>query len=162
MSGVSFSFGGILTVIEDFRGPKGVWTMRDKGEVVFRSSMKAQPTLSHYGITELARAGLLKFVVSTNMDALHLRSGLPVHMLSEQHGNKHKERCEQCDSEYYRQYDTLETVTSTRGHYTGRICTFCNGKLKDTIVHFSESLHPKDMTMALYHARASDLAVVMG
>jgi len=162
---VIYTGAGISTSanIPDFRGPRGVWTMREKGESLFRSGQtKITPTLGHYAITELARRGLIKFVCSTNMDALHLRSGLPYHMIAEQHGNKHKERCEQCGTEYYRQYDTLETVTSMRGHHTGRQCTFCYGRLKDTIVHFSENLRTEDMNVSLYQARVSDLAVVLG
>jgi NAD+-dependent protein deacetylase sirtuin 7 len=74
--------------IPDFRGPTGVWTMREKGKSVGGKNLhKAFPTFAHYCVTELVRRALLRFVVSTNMDALHLRSGLPVHLISEQHGN---------------------------------------------------------------------------
>jgi NAD+-dependent protein deacetylase sirtuin 6 len=146
----------------DFRGPNGVWTLREKGKLQGRVVDKYYPTLSHYAVTELARRGLVKYVISTNMDALHFRSGLPGHLLNEQHGNKHKERCEKCAMEFFRQYDTLETVTSTRSHLTGRNCTFCGGRLRDTIVHFSEPVKPEDMMLAMYNARKSDLAVVIG
>jgi mono-ADP-ribosyltransferase sirtuin 6 len=96
------------------------------------------------------------------MDALHRRSGLPSHLINEQHGDKHKERCERCGMEFFRQYDTLETVMSSRSHLTGRNCTFCGGRLRDTIVHFSEPVKPEDMLLAMYHARKCDLAVVLG
>lgn len=55
--------------IPDFRGPQGVWTLRDKGK--YRNKAKglndARPTFAHYAITDLVRRGLIKFVVTTNM-----------------------------------------------------------------------------------------------
>jgi hypothetical protein len=74
----------------------------------------------------------------------------------------HKERCERCCSCYYRQYNTLDTVRISREHFTGRLCDWCGGRLRDTIVHFSENLHQVDMNNALYHARQSDLSLVLG
>ena len=41
----------------------------------------------------LQERGLLSFVVSTNVDGLHLRSGIPPACLAELHGNAFLERC---------------------------------------------------------------------
>jgi mono-ADP-ribosyltransferase sirtuin 6 len=91
---------GISTAagIPDFRGPQGVWTRekrREKveGGVAFEV---AQPTLTHQIITEMVEVGVVRFVVSQNVDGLHLRSGLPRECLSELHGNVMMERCERC------------------------------------------------------------------
>lgn len=161
---VFYSGAGISTSanIPDYRGPKGVWTLREKGKIANIEFSDKHPTFSHYAITELARHGLVKFVQSTNLDGLHLRSGLPAHLISEQHGNKHKEICEKCGYQYYRQFDTGETVEYWRLHFTGRNCTFCNGRLKDSIIHFSEDLREDDMLLSLHHAHKSDLSVVLG
>jgi NAD+-dependent protein deacetylase sirtuin 6 len=138
--------------------------MRDKGtlNILGRIAERFYPTFTHYSITELVRQGLVGYVISTNMDALHARSGLPVHLLNEQHGNKHKERCERCSKDYYRQFDTLKTVNSPRGHLTGRNCTFCGERLRDSIVHFSEFVRPEEVMTAMYNSRKCDLAVVLG
>jgi len=124
---------------------------------------QARPTKTHYAITQLARKHLIHFVISTNMDGLHLRSGLPRHMIVEQHGNCYKEICENCQTEYYRQYDTLKTVVHSRKHHTGRHCTWCGGQLQDTIVHFSENFRGEHVQpISMHHARKCDLAIVMG
>ena len=78
----------VLIKRKDFRGPQGVWTLRSKGQMAKAKNLtQASPTYSHYAITELAKRKLIKFIVTTNMDSLHLRTGLPKHFISEQHGN---------------------------------------------------------------------------
>jgi len=74
----------------------------------------AKPTYAHYAITELTRRHLVKFVISTNMDALHLRSGLAPHLIMEQHGNSYKEICKECKMTYMRPYRVTDEVVNRR------------------------------------------------
>ena len=65
--------------IPDFRGPKGVWTLEKQGrkvetDVTFED---ARPTLAHMALVGLVRAGVIKYVISQNVDGLHLKSKLP-------------------------------------------------------------------------------------
>ncbi|KAH3767829.1 silent information regulator family protein [Pelomyxa schiedti] len=162
---VLYSGAGISTSggIPDFRGPQGVWTLRDKGlHVGGKDICGASPTLAHYAVTELARKLLIRFVITTNMDGLHLRSGLPNHLLVELHGCCYKEWCSGCGKYFMRAYDVAEG-TNTREHWTKRRCNFCNTQLQDTIVHFSETYRSQmDPMTAMYHSRTADLAIVMG
>uniref|UniRef100_A0A6B2LCP3 Regulatory protein SIR2 homolog 7 n=1 Tax=Arcella intermedia TaxID=1963864 RepID=A0A6B2LCP3_9EUKA len=166
---VFYSGAGISTSanIPDFRGPEGVWTLKDKGKLLEEGKIipidQIKPTYAHYAITHLLRKRWVHFVITTNMDALHLRSGTPPHLLIEQHGNSFKEICSKCKMTFLRSYMVTETVEDPRVHTTGRRCTFCGGELMDTIVHFSEAFRGMhDEVISLYHARKADVAVVMG
>jgi mono-ADP-ribosyltransferase sirtuin 6 len=68
--------------------------------------------------------GRVQFIISTNMDGLHMRSGMPAHMMVELHGNIYKESCERCQKEYYRPFEvrhvcTLEFGLSLAGRMGG-------------------------------------------
>ncbi|XP_064429405.1 NAD-dependent protein deacylase sirtuin-6 isoform X4 [Mirounga angustirostris] len=108
-SNVVFHTGaGISTAsgIPDFRGPHGVWTMEERGlapkfDTTFES---ARPTQTHMALVQLERVGLLRFLVSQNVDGLHVRSGFP------------------------RQY-VRDTVVGSMGlKATGRLCTVAKAR----------------------------------
>ncbi|KAJ0986866.1 hypothetical protein J5N97_005222 [Dioscorea zingiberensis] len=102
---VAFTGAGISTScgIPDFRGPKGIWTLQREGKALPEASLPfhcARPSLTHMALVELERAGILKFVISQNVDCLHLRSGIPRQKLAELHGNSFRELCPSCGEEY--------------------------------------------------------------
>lgn len=59
--------------------------------------------------------------------------------LFELHGNSNLEKCEKCGHEYLRDF---RCSSGLRNHLTGRKCddVQCGGNLKDTIIHFGETL----------------------
>lgn len=62
---------------------------------------------SDMAIVALVRAGLVKHVVSQNVDGLHVRSGLPRQHLCEVHGTAFAEWCDQVGA-LYTSVDALE------------------------------------------------------
>jgi mono-ADP-ribosyltransferase sirtuin 6 len=89
---VFFTGAGISTEsgLPDFRGPDGVWTRRDKGlppRPLSASWDSVEPNTGHYAIVELQKIGKLKFLISQNVDNLHLKSGIRLELLAELHGN---------------------------------------------------------------------------
>ncbi|XP_038079094.1 NAD-dependent protein deacetylase sirtuin-6-like [Patiria miniata] len=160
-AGISTSAG-----IPDFRGPKGVWTLEKQGQkpdvnVTFDGAV---PTPTHRVLIELERTGFVKYVVSQNVDGLHLRSGFPRDRLSELHGNMFVEQCDKCNKQYIR-----DTAVPTLGlKPTGGQCTQtkprgkCRGKLRDTILDWEDALPDDDLERAEKHSRQADLALCLG
>ncbi|XP_038973347.1 NAD-dependent protein deacetylase SRT1 isoform X2 [Phoenix dactylifera] len=162
---VAFTGAGISTScgIPDFRGPKGVWTLQRSGKGVPEASLpfhRALPSLSHMALVELERAGILKFVISQNVDSLHLRSGIPREKLAELHGNSFREICPSCGTEYLRDFE-VETIGMKE---TPRRCadTKCGAKLKDTVLDWEDALPPKEMNFAEKHCRTADIVLCLG
>ncbi|XP_034470350.1 NAD-dependent protein deacetylase sirtuin-6 [Hippoglossus hippoglossus] len=162
-AGISTSAG-----IPDFRGPKGVWTLEEKGEsprfdITFED---ARPSLTHMALVGLQRAGYLKYLISQNVDGLHVRSGFPRDLLSELHGNMFVEECEKCGRQYVR-----EKVIGVMGlKPTGRYCDVmrsrglraCRGKLISTILDWEDALPDGDLDKAENAGRRADLALTLG
>jgi NAD-dependent SIR2 family protein deacetylase len=150
---VVFTGAGISTEsgLPDFRGPDGVWTRRDKG-LPPRSMSKpwneVAPNSGHHAITELQNIGKLKFLISQNVDNLHLKSGIRPEFLAELHGNITKLRCSRCEKTY------------DRG--AGMHKCFCGGSLASSVVDFGQSLPQKDLSLSFEHSRCSDLFIVVG
>jgi NAD-dependent SIR2 family protein deacetylase len=161
---VVYTGAGVSTSaqIPDFRGPSGVWTLRDKGETR-RSNFSitdVKPTFAHYAITELVRRGMVKFVVTTNYDGLHWRTGLPLNLLEELHGCAFSLYCPNCGQFFRRGY---RVEGHNDFHVTSELCSWCGTGLVDTGVAFSEGYRsPLEPVITRFHAEKADLALVLG
>ncbi|KAL3510070.1 hypothetical protein ACH5RR_029471 [Cinchona calisaya] len=162
---VVFTGAGISTScgIPDFRGPKGIWTLQHEGKAVPEASLpfhRAMPSSTHMALVELEKAGILKFVISQNVDSLHLRSGIPREKLAELHGNSFREICPSCGAEYLRDFE-VETIGMKE---TPRRCSDvkCGAKLRDTVLDWEDALPPKEMNAAAKHCRMADVVLCLG
>ena len=150
---VVFTGAGISTEsgLPDFRGPDGLWTRRDKGlppKQTSRPWRETEPNQGHYAIAELQKTGKLKFLISQNVDNLHLKSGIRPDLLAELHGNLSKMRCTACGQTVDR---SLEETTCK-----------CGGTLVKSVVDFGQSLPEKDLTLSFHHSQKCDLFIVVG
>jgi NAD-dependent SIR2 family protein deacetylase len=149
---VVFTGAGISTEsgLKDFRGPDGLWTRRDKGLATPRQDFTgASPNAGHLAIVELQNIGKLTFLISQNVDNLHLKSGIRPELLAELHGNLTKVRCVQCEFK-------MDRVEGERE------CPLCGGKLVSTVVNFGDSLPAKDLAESYQHSQRCDLFLVVG
>ncbi len=143
-AGISTSAG-----IPDFRGTHGIWTREKQGFPLpthERFWANAIPTLGHMALVGLLRAGRLQYVVSQNIDGLHLRSGIPRAKLSELHGNMLMERCDACGEEVLRTCD----VGGIGLKPTGRACPRprCGSRLRDALLDWEDDLPEPDFERA--------------
>ncbi len=149
---VVFTGAGISTELglRDFRGPDGLWTRRDKGlSTPMQDWTGVKPNSGHYAILELQNLGKLAFLISQNVDNLHLKSGIKPEILAELHGNLTKMRCTACDFKM----DRVEGEDK---------CPLCGGTLKSAVVNFGDSLPEKDLQESYKHSQMCELFVVVG
>jgi NAD-dependent SIR2 family protein deacetylase len=148
---VVFTGAGISTDsgLPDFRGPDGVWTRQEKGlPPITRPSTSVEPNAGHRAIVELQNLGKLKFLISQNVDNLHLRSGIRPELLAELHGNVSRLRCQRCQTQ----------VDKSLGIDTCK----CGGRLVSSVVNFGDSLPQKDLEDSFHHSSHCDLFIVVG
>lgn len=148
---VVFTGAGISTEsgLPDFRGPDGIWTRQEKGlPPKIRPFTSVEPNAGHRAIVELQNLGKLKFLISQNVDNLHLRSGIRPELLAELHGNVSKLRCQRCRTQ----------VDKSLGLNT---CS-CGGRLVSSVVNFGDPLPQKDLEDSFHHSGRSDLFMVVG
>lgn len=176
---VVYTGAGLSTAakIADFRGPNGAWTRRDRGlgpppSIALEAAV---PTFAHRAVAHWLAEGVADYVVSQNIDNLHRRSGVPAALLSELHGNCFLERCASCGHEGMRDFNASRTrgplfrgvrdeaSESGISHITGRACEACDGgMMRDSVVHFGESLPAADLERAEDRSRRAAVALCAG
>ena len=149
---VVFTGAGISTDsgLPDFRGPDGVWTRRDKGLPARDTGdwTAVNPNVAHQAVTDLQEFGKLQFLISQNVDNLHLKSGIRQELIAELHGNMDRLRCRICEKTYPKS-TSIEKCD-------------CGGTMKSSVVDFGDSLPHNDLTDSFEHAEKCDLFIVIG
>jgi NAD-dependent SIR2 family protein deacetylase len=170
---VAFTGAGISTDsgLPDFRGPDGVWTRRDAGlppPKWGKPSSQIAPNPSHEALVELQRLGKLHFLISQNVDNLHIASGFPPERLAELHGNGQRMRCLECDGRYSLQEAGWDRRVWGEGYRTQRpkqgqpACPQCKGRLISSVVNFGDPLPTREITEAFTHSEESDVFFAIG
>lgn len=166
--------------IPDFRGPKGIWTLNKEAEAkayerydLFLTSPRAyweeilgmrgtygkfhgqireaQPNPGHYALAELEALGILKCVITQNIDGLHRKAGS--RRVLEYHGSVNAVRCVSCGSRFAWEDMSLEELPPR--------CK-CGAVLKDDVVHFKEPIPSDVMEESEKEALKCDLMLVCG
>jgi len=169
---VFFTGAGISTDsgLPDFRGPDGVWTRRDKGLPPPKGAPTSQirPNAAHASLVELEKRARIAFLISQNVDGLHLESGFPQAKLAELHGNGALLRCLACDEQTTHERAGWDRRKLGNGYRTDPIrrdqppCPGCGGRLISSVVNFGDPMPVKEMEDATAHTAQCDLFVVVG
>ena len=162
--------------IPDFRGKDGVWQKVDPMEVanmqVFLTDPQrfwqfhrpridllsdVEPNPAHHAIAEMQARGVLKTLVTQNIDRLHSRAGATD--VIEVHGSLSRGQCLQCDARI-----TLEELVAKADGAEDGVprCDACNFQLKSGVVMFGEQLPAPEINAAYEAAERADAILVVG
>ncbi|HCT64766.1 MAG TPA: NAD-dependent protein deacylase [Lachnospiraceae bacterium] len=174
---VFFGGAGVSTEsgIPDFRGEEGIFkTVSEYGvrpetilshsffikntEVFFEYYKKhllypdAKPNAAHYALAKLERQGILKAVITQNIDDLHQKAGSK--NVLELHGTLYRNYCIKCGVVY-----DLEYVKNSKGITK---CEKCSGIVRPDVVLYEESLDEEVMGKAIRYISEADVLIVGG
>jgi NAD-dependent deacetylase len=156
--------------IPDFRSEKGLWSKYDPMEFgsiqSFRAHparvwkmliemdellVKAEPNAAHLALADLEKRGILKAVITQNVDSLHQKAGNLKTI--EFHGNNRTLSCIRCGAQFPRTSVSFVTLPPS--------CS-CGGALRPDFVFFGESIHPGVQQEATLEAQQCDLMLIIG
>jgi NAD-dependent deacetylase len=166
--------------IPDFRGPKGIWTLNKEAEAkayqryqlflnnpkayweemlgfggtygtFYEQIRQAQPNPGHYALAELEVRGILKCVITQNIDGLHKKAGNK--RVLEYHGSVNSVRCISCGARFAREEVSLEELPPR--------CR-CGAALKYDVVHFTEPIPLDVMAESEKEALMCDSMLICG
>jgi len=156
--------------IPAFRGAQGMWErfdpaeyatigafLRDPGKVwemlaeMIEVLTRAAPNPAHQGLAELERMGILRSVITQNVDGLHQAGGS--RRVIEFHGNPRELVCVDC----WKRYPSLRKIAEGIPPRCG-----CGAILKPDIVFFGESIPWMAQEQAEEEARTCGVLLVIG
>jgi NAD-dependent deacetylase sirtuin 2 len=114
------------------------------------------PTAAHYFFALLARKGILKRVLTQNIDGLERQAGTPPELVIECHGRFYTAHCLECGKSFeFDEYkDDLQAGKVLR-------CS-CGGLVKPDLVFFGDALPPEFQAACRTDLQQADLLIVMG
>ncbi len=138
--------------------PKGWWRERFTGPNLLGDMEKALPNPSHYALVELEDMGVLKCVITQNIDGLHVKAGSG--NVLEYHGSILMLRCVSCHARFWRDEFDLEKLW--REDRLPPLCPECGGIIKSDGVAFGEPIPPAVARQSLEEALQCDLMLICG
>ncbi len=173
---VFFGGAGVSTEsgIPDFRSANGIYNQKIKREVspeemishtyyerfpeeffeFYKSKLiypDAEPNACHKALARMEEKGILKAVVTQNIDGLHQKAGS--RNVFELHGSVLRNYCERC-RKFYDVNAVLEAPSVPR-------CS-CGGRIKPDVVLYEESLDSDVMENAIRAIAAADTLIIGG
>jgi NAD-dependent deacetylase len=164
--------------IPPFRGPGGLWTkhgeppmngfqrfladpkaawedrLSPKGPMreLWDTLRAARPNPGHAAMVDLEAMGVLRCLITQNVDDLHRAAGSTA--LAEIHGNYQLIRCLECTTRFPREAIALTTLPPS--------CPRCGGLLKSDTVSFGEPIPADVLGRCFEEAERADCMLVAG
>ncbi len=165
-AGVSVESG-----IPPFRGEAGIWNRYDPQlldigyfmnnpersweairEIFYDFFEVAKPNAAHEILAEMEKEGMLKSVITQNIDNLHYEAGSKE--VYEFHGNSQKLKCVDCDTLFWAKETDLSGLPPK--------CSKCGGILKPDFIFFGEGIPPLAYSKSFEAAQKADVVIVIG
>lgn len=174
---VAFTGAGISAEsgIPTYRGADGVWNKYDPNkyanvnyflqnpsyywnffkDVRYEVLKAAEPNEGHKALACLEGRGVLKAVITQNVDGLHQEAGSK--NILELHGNTRRIICLDCGKGY-----GIDEVREQVETELPPACRSCGGMLKPDVVLFGEALPAETLEQATEESRSCDLFISVG
>lgn len=175
---VVLSGAGISTPsgIPDFRSSHGgLWERYDPYEVASLSAFRynpgrffdwlrplahtllsAQPNPAHLSLARLESAGIIKTIITQNIDRLHQRAGSS--NVLEIHGSLDTMTCVGC----FHQFAAEEYIQAYLRESLIPVCPHCHSVLKPDVILYGEQLPHRTWLKAMEASKTCDLMIVIG
>jgi NAD-dependent deacetylase len=165
--------------IPDFRSPGGIWTKYDPAEFTYQNFVAnpehrerywrmsveiypvlagAEPNAAHQAVAELERRGIVRAVITQNIDGLHQRAGSTAERVIEIHGTALYVQCLTCGDRATREVVQERVLAGERDPS----CLACGGVLKPATVSFGQAMPERETTAAFAYAENCDVFLVIG
>ncbi len=149
---VVFTGAGISTEsgLPDYRG---IWSQEIDSETLYNALSvdwkSVKPNKGHEALVKLQELGLLKFLISQNIDNLHITSGIHEDLIAELHGNVTLARCQDCGKKYAKTWDRPNKCS-------------CGGIIKSFVIKFGDELPKEELNLAFEHSKEADVFLIIG
>jgi NAD-dependent protein deacetylase/lipoamidase len=160
--------------VPDFRSPSGMWAEFDPREYATLGAFRAdpekvwrfyaprfemltsvEPNPAHRALAEIERLGLVRAVVTQNIDLLHQRAGSQD--VVEVHGSIRTSSCPACGASY-----PLAEVVPLIEEHGAPPCPACGAILKPDVIFFDELMPEEAIARAVELAEDAALLLVVG
>ena len=170
---IAFTGAGISVEsgIPPFRGENGIWNRYDPDileinyfkkhpedswqvikEVFYNFFWKSTPNAAHKVLAEMEAKGMLKAIVTQNIDNLHQEAGSQ--NVFEFHGNAHRITCLKCSFS--------QSISEVDFSKIPVLCPKCGGLMKPDFIFFGEGIPTDAYTGSLEAAKTCDLCIIIG
>jgi NAD-dependent deacetylase len=167
---VVFTGAGMSTEsgLPDFRSSNGMWKKKDPSRFASTEALNRnvkefidfyrervlgvkeyKPHKGHYILAEWEKKGIIKSIITQNVDGFHQQAGS--RHVAELHGTLQKLHCQSCGREY-----------SSEEYLNEAYYCECGGILRPSIILFGEALPEEAFQFAFEESRKADLFIVLG